>query len=290
MSALGHKRTFSPRNTMSALPPKADIGTQSRDVRFVPIGDIAAASAAVLAGVKKTRPTRKQARRFSSGRLETDGGARRYWIRLVAELNHRVRGFDAGRQERRQEHERAFGRLAVRHHRSDGQRPQRRDLIGARPSHRWIVDLVARRCELLHHLESDRSTGNALANLVFEIVGRRLGALVLRQEMSAGVWKQLIAPNRHGALFVDKFEAVHAEVGGRRVAHWRRIPRGQERLRGWVRLLEGLDWRRRRDPWLAAGNRQEELLKLLGVLRRKAVVRMGDEIGVTAVRKTKPDG
>src|SRR5262249_36918041 len=52
-------------------------------------------------------------------------------------------------------------------------------------------DLVARRCELQHHLESDRSTGNALANLVFEIVGRRLGALVLRQEMSAGVWKQL---------------------------------------------------------------------------------------------------
>jgi hypothetical protein len=55
-----------------------------------------------------------------------------------------------------------------------------------------------------------------------------------------------------------------------------------------VRLLEGLDWRRRWDPWLAAGNRKEELLKLLGVLRRKAVVRMGDEIGVTAVGKTKP--
>src|SRR5262249_26117293 len=82
----------------------------------------------------------------------------RYWIRLVAELNHGVRGFDAGRQERRQEHERAFDRLAVRHHRSDGQRPQGRDLIGARPSHRWIVDLVARRCELQHQLESDRST------------------------------------------------------------------------------------------------------------------------------------
>src|SRR5215468_9195873 len=214
----------------------------------------------------------------------------RYRIRLVAELNHRVRRFDAGRQESRQEHERAFGRLAVRHHRSDGQRPQRRDLIGARPRHRWIVDLVARRCELQHHLESDRSMSNALANLVFEIVGRRLGALVLRQEMSAGVGKQLIAPNRHGALFGDELEAVHAEVGGRGVAHWRRIPRGQERPRGWVRLLEGLDWRRRWDPWLAAGKRQEELLKLLGVLRRKAVVGMGDEIGLTAVGKTKPDG
>src|SRR5262249_1558986 len=68
------------------------------------------------------------------------------------------------------------------------------------------------------------------------------------QVMSAGVRKQLIAPNRHDALFVDEFETVHAEVGSRRVAHWRRIPRGQERLRGWVRLLEALDWRRRRDP------------------------------------------
>ena len=37
----------------------------------------------------------------------------RYRIRLVAELNHRVRGFDADRQERRQEHERAFGHLTV---------------------------------------------------------------------------------------------------------------------------------------------------------------------------------
>src|SRR5215472_17106965 len=100
--------------------------------------------------------------------------------------------------------------------------------------------------------------------------------------MSAGVGKQLIAPNRHAALFVDELEAVHAEVGGRRVAHWRRIPRGQERLRGWVCLLEGLDWRRRRVPSLAAGKRQEELLKLLGILRGKADELMGDEIGVTA--------
>src|SRR5262245_64496415 len=40
---------------------------------------------------------------------------------------------------------------------------------------------------------------NAPANLVFEIVGRRLGGLFLRQEMSAGVGNQLIAPNRHGS-------------------------------------------------------------------------------------------
>src|SRR5262249_28837218 len=36
MSALGQKQTSRYLQPMSALPPKADIGTQSRDVRFVP--------------------------------------------------------------------------------------------------------------------------------------------------------------------------------------------------------------------------------------------------------------
>ena len=40
MSALGQKRTFKRLHPMSALPPKADIGTQPRDVRFVPTADI----------------------------------------------------------------------------------------------------------------------------------------------------------------------------------------------------------------------------------------------------------
>jgi len=40
MSALGHKRTFGSAYSMSALPPIADIETQSRDVRFVPKADI----------------------------------------------------------------------------------------------------------------------------------------------------------------------------------------------------------------------------------------------------------
>ena len=40
MSALGQKRTFRLVPPMSALPPKADIGTQSRDLRFVPKADI----------------------------------------------------------------------------------------------------------------------------------------------------------------------------------------------------------------------------------------------------------
>src|SRR6516225_9055990 len=40
MSALGHKRTLECILVMSALPPKADIRTQSRNVRFVPKADI----------------------------------------------------------------------------------------------------------------------------------------------------------------------------------------------------------------------------------------------------------
>src|SRR6516225_6038687 len=39
MSALGHKRTSRLLEGMSALPPKADIGTHSQNVRFVPIAD-----------------------------------------------------------------------------------------------------------------------------------------------------------------------------------------------------------------------------------------------------------
>ena len=39
MSALGQKRTSHQARVMSALPPKADIGTQSWNVRFVPKAD-----------------------------------------------------------------------------------------------------------------------------------------------------------------------------------------------------------------------------------------------------------
>src|SRR6516225_622533 len=41
MSALGQKQTSEHVWAMSALPPKADIGTQPPDVRFVPKADIA---------------------------------------------------------------------------------------------------------------------------------------------------------------------------------------------------------------------------------------------------------
>jgi len=42
MSALGQKRTLVGVCIMSALPPKADIETQPRNVRFVPKADIRA--------------------------------------------------------------------------------------------------------------------------------------------------------------------------------------------------------------------------------------------------------
>jgi hypothetical protein len=40
MSALGQKQTLQRILLMSALPPKADIGTQPVNVRFVPKADI----------------------------------------------------------------------------------------------------------------------------------------------------------------------------------------------------------------------------------------------------------
>jgi hypothetical protein len=40
MCALGQKQTLADVREMSALPPEADIGTQPRDVRFVPKADI----------------------------------------------------------------------------------------------------------------------------------------------------------------------------------------------------------------------------------------------------------
>ena len=47
MSALGQKQTLRAEISMSALPPKADIGGVSSDVRFVPKADIAAEGSAV---------------------------------------------------------------------------------------------------------------------------------------------------------------------------------------------------------------------------------------------------
>ena len=41
---MGHKQTFAVQKGMSALPPKADMCAATRDVRFVPIADIAVAA------------------------------------------------------------------------------------------------------------------------------------------------------------------------------------------------------------------------------------------------------
>ena len=40
MSAFGQKQTFCDAGRMSALPPKADMCSATRNVRFVPIADI----------------------------------------------------------------------------------------------------------------------------------------------------------------------------------------------------------------------------------------------------------
>src|SRR6516164_11270905 len=65
MSALGQKRTLRLLSPMSALPPKADIGTHSRDVRFVPGADILRCG--------RDRPYSST----SSARARTDGGTAR---------------------------------------------------------------------------------------------------------------------------------------------------------------------------------------------------------------------
>src|SRR5215472_4279375 len=52
MSALGQKRTLGHVRAMSALPPKADIGAQSRNVRFVPEADSCSAAKKLLARLR----------------------------------------------------------------------------------------------------------------------------------------------------------------------------------------------------------------------------------------------
>jgi len=56
---LGQKRTSTHVRGMSDLPPKADIGTQPHNVRFVPKADVKRASAA---GGRKTLASKHTAR------------------------------------------------------------------------------------------------------------------------------------------------------------------------------------------------------------------------------------
>ena len=50
MSALGQRQTFAVQKGMSALPPKADMCSAKRHVRFVPIADINDMSGAAAIG------------------------------------------------------------------------------------------------------------------------------------------------------------------------------------------------------------------------------------------------
>ena len=59
MSALGQKQTLECVRAMSALPPKADIETRSRDVRFLPKADIRATGRCGLQGGHEVGFTKK---------------------------------------------------------------------------------------------------------------------------------------------------------------------------------------------------------------------------------------
>ena len=54
MSALGQRQTFAVQKGMSALPPKAAMCSATRDVRFVPIADIAPFTRAMRRRAAKT--------------------------------------------------------------------------------------------------------------------------------------------------------------------------------------------------------------------------------------------
>ena len=59
MSALGQKRTSEHVQSMSALPPKADVDHDGRDVRFVPeaeVGNLKGVMAVVVMAVANFSP------------------------------------------------------------------------------------------------------------------------------------------------------------------------------------------------------------------------------------------
>jgi hypothetical protein len=56
MSALGQKQTSDCRLSMSALPPKADIRTKPRNVRFVPEAEVAV----ILRSIRQSKNVSKR--------------------------------------------------------------------------------------------------------------------------------------------------------------------------------------------------------------------------------------
>ncbi|MGB6589780.1 MAG: hypothetical protein WBE93_27915, partial [Pseudolabrys sp.] len=69
MSALGHKRTFAVQNVMSALNPKADVCSATRQVRFVPIADISRVW--ICSGGEGSEKTRCVTKKMAAPRAKT---------------------------------------------------------------------------------------------------------------------------------------------------------------------------------------------------------------------------
>jgi hypothetical protein len=74
MSALGQKRTFGEDETMSALPPKADIVQHGGNVRFVPGADSCTAARSILfdhfVGAGEQRWRHPEAERLRSDQVD----------------------------------------------------------------------------------------------------------------------------------------------------------------------------------------------------------------------------
>src|SRR6516165_7756130 len=88
MSALGQKRTLQCILVMSALPPKADIGTQPRNVRFVPTADSVTWSERRRRAIAADTPC--TALKCSVGLLDSDDEDRRAWLEICP-ISHVVR-------------------------------------------------------------------------------------------------------------------------------------------------------------------------------------------------------
>ena len=66
---LGNKRTFAVQNGMSALPPKADLCSATRYVRFVPIADSCSATKRIV--IRSPRRRSSSTARAPDGNVDT---------------------------------------------------------------------------------------------------------------------------------------------------------------------------------------------------------------------------
>ena len=82
MSALGQKQTSRHLQPMSALPPKADIGTQPPNVRFVPKADIGCSLNHLVSQLQKGFAYR-ETESFSSSEIDDE-------LELVGRLRRQI--------------------------------------------------------------------------------------------------------------------------------------------------------------------------------------------------------